>query len=119
MFDHKFKPWEALKIADKIGKAAKVGGFVIQIGAAGYDVWQSEREAHKAQIESERQHAAFVTEIMGHADKIAADARTKLWGIVDPPMDEFLEDSRLPEEEILRADQTRGDATEKLRAIAT
>ena len=69
MFGKKFKPWEAVKIADKIGKAAKVGGFVIQIGGAGYEVWRNEREARKAQVESERQHAAFVTEIMGHADE--------------------------------------------------
>src|SRR5690606_30565213 len=37
VFGHKFKPWQALKIADKLGKAAKVGGFLVQAGAAGYE----------------------------------------------------------------------------------
>lgn len=119
LFDHKFKPWEAVKIADKIGKAAKVGGFVIQIGTAGYEVWKNEREARKAQIESERQHAAFVTEIMGHADKISADAREQLWAIIDPPMDEFLAEIQAAQDEILSADQARSEAVYELRAIAT
>lgn len=118
-FGHKFKPWQALKIADKIGKAAKVGGFLIQAGAAGYEVWKSEREARAAQIESERQHAALVTEIMSHADAIAVDARQKLSAIIDPPLDEFLAHIRAAQDEILSADQARGEASTELRAIST
>ncbi len=83
LFGKKFKPWEALKLADRIGKAAKIGGFAIQIGLTGYEVWRGEREARTAQLQDERRHAAFVTEIMGHADKIAADARRQLWQIID------------------------------------
>lgn len=118
LFDHKFKPWEALKIADKIGKAVKYGGFAIQIGAAGYEVWKNEREVRRAQIESERQHAAFVTEIMGNADKIAADARNMLWQVIDPPLDAFLSEIQAAQDEILSADRARGDAANELRAIA-
>jgi hypothetical protein len=118
-FGHKFKPWQALKIADKIGKTAKVGGFVIQIGLAGYEVLKNEREARQAQIESDRQHSALVTEIMGHADKIATSARQKLWAIVDPPMDELLTDLQVAQDLILSADQARGEAGIELRAIAT
>ncbi|MBX3077961.1 MAG: 50S ribosome-binding GTPase [Cryobacterium sp.] len=116
-FNHKFKPWQALKIADKIGKAAKVGGFVIQVGVAGYDVWKNEREARNAQIESERQHAALVTEIMGHADVIAANARQQLWAIIDPPMDEFIAEIQAAQDEILSADQARDETATELRAI--
>jgi hypothetical protein len=119
LFGVKFKPWGALKIADKIGKAAKIGGFAIQIGLAGYEVWKDEREARKTQIESERQHAAFVTEIMGHADKIAADARRQLWEIIDPPMDAFLAKIDAAQAEILGADLARGIAARELSAIAS
>ena len=119
LFGKKFKPWEALKIADKIGKAAKVGGFAIQAGLAGYEVWKDEREARKAQIESERQHAAFVTEIMGHADKIAANARKQLWDAIDPPMDAFLAEIQAAQDEILGADLVRGAAARELTAIAS
>lgn len=117
-FGHKFKPWQALKIADKIGKAAKVGGFVLQAGIAGYEVWNSEREARQAQRDSERQHSALTTEIMGHADAIAADARRQLWTIIDPPMRAVLSDLRDAQDLIVNADRARVDATNELRAIA-
>lgn len=119
LFGKKFKPWEALKIADKIGKAAKIGGFVIQLGLAGHEVWQNEREARKAQIESERQHAVLTTEIMGHADKIAADARQQLWEAIDPSMEEFLAGVRDAQDDLLHSDQTRGAAARELSAIAS
>ncbi|WP_327029287.1 50S ribosome-binding GTPase [Micromonospora sp. NBC_01740] len=119
LFGKKFKPWEALKVADNIGKAAKIGGFAIQIGLAGYEVWKGEREVRRAQLESERQHAAFVTEIMGHADKIAADARRQLWEIIDPPMDVFLAGVEAAQDEVLGADLARGNAARELSAIAS
>ncbi|WP_374460247.1 GTPase [Microbacterium sp.] len=117
-FGYKFKPWQALKIADKIGKAAKVGGFVISAGTAGYEVWKNEREARAAQIQSERQHSALVTEIMGHADKIAYDARRELAAIIDPPLDDLLDEIRAAQDEILGADRARTSAADELRAIA-
>lgn len=117
-FGYKFKPWQALKIADKIGKAAKVGGFVISAGTAGYEVWKNEREARAAQIQSERQHSALVTEIMGHADKIAYEARRELATIIDPPLDDLLDEIRAAQDEILSADQARTSAADELRAIA-
>jgi len=118
-FGYKFKPWQALKIADKIGKAAKVGGFVISAGTAGYEVWKNEREARAAQIQSERQHSALVTEIMGHADKIASDARRELAAIIDPPLDKLLDEIRVSQDQILNAETTRASAAGELREIAT
>lgn len=117
-FGHKFKPWQAIKIADKIGKAAKVGGFLIQAGTAGYEVWKNEHEARTAQIQSERQHSALVTEIMGHADKIASDARRELSAIIDPRLDQLLDEIRAAQDEILNAEHARGVAADELRAIA-
>lgn len=117
-FGHKFKPWQAIKIADKIGKAAKVGGFLIQAGTAGYEVWKNEHEARTAQIQSERQHSALVTEIMGHADKIASDARRELSAIIDPRLDQLLDEIRAAQDEILHADASRSSAADELRAIA-
>ncbi len=117
-FGYKFKPWQALKIADKIGKAAKVGGFVISAGTAGYEVWKNEREARAAQVQSERQHSALVTEIMGHADTIASDARHELATIIDPPLDKLLDEIRVSQEQILNAERTRTSTAGELRAIA-
>jgi hypothetical protein len=119
LFGKKFKPWEALKIADGIGKAAKIGGFAVQIGLTGYEVWKGEREARKAQIEGERQHAALVTEIMGRADEITAGARRQLWEIIDPPINAFLTEVQAAQDEIIGADRARGSAARELDAIAS
>ncbi|MBH0009572.1 GTPase [Salinibacterium sp. SWN1162] len=119
VFGKKFKPWEALKVADKIGKAAKFGGFAIQIGFAGYEVLKDDRAARSAQIESERQHSAFVTEIMGLAEKIAADAREQLWEMITPPMDAFISDIQATQDEILGASESRGTASRELGLIAS
>lgn len=118
-FGYKFKPWQAVKIADKIGKAAKVGGFVISAGTAGYEVWKNEREARAAQIQSERQHSALVTEIMGHADKIASDARRELAAIIDPPLNKLLDEIRASQDQILNTESTRTSAAGELQEIAT
>lgn len=117
-FGHKFKPWQAIKIADKIGKAAKAGGFLIQAGTAAYQVWKNEHEARTAQIQSERQHSALVTEIMGHADKIASDARRELAAIIDPRLDQLLDEIRVAQDEILNAEQARAAASNALQMIA-
>ncbi len=117
-FGKKFQPWEAIKIADKIGKAVKWGGVFLQVAAAGYEVWRNEREARKELRESERQHSAFVTEIMGHADRIAAEARRQLGAIIDPPLEQFLAEIDAAQAEILGADRARGAASNELEAIA-
>ncbi len=117
-FGKKFQPWEAIKIADKVGKAVKWGGVFVQVAASGYEVWRDERETRKELRESERQHSAFVTEIMGHADRIASDARKKLHSIIDPPLEEFLAQIDAAQAEILGADQVRNAASAELKAIA-
>lgn len=117
-FGAKFKPWQAVKIANTIGKAARVAGFAIQAGSAIHDVYANEREARRVQLESERLHRAFVTEIMGHADEIAADARRSLWESIDPPMNEFLAEVTARQEAILRGENIRIGSAAEIDAIA-
>ncbi len=118
VFDKKFAPWEAVKIADKIGKAVKVAGFVVQIGSAGYEIWRDEREARRTQVAGDRQHAAFVTEIMGHADRISANARSQLASVVDPRMEALIDGIRAAQESIIGADEARSDAGREIAAIS-
>jgi hypothetical protein len=82
-------------------------------------VWQNEREARKEQIESERQHAVLTTDNMGHADKIAADARQQLWKAIYPSMEEFLAGVCEAQGETLQSSHTRGAAAGELSAIAS
>ena len=117
-FGAKFKPWQAVKIANLIGKAAKAAGFLIKIATEVKDVLDNERAAHREQIAAERRHAAFVTEIMGHADQIAADARRQLNGIVHPAMNEFLANVDVLQERILEAGTDRDARSTELTEIA-
>jgi hypothetical protein len=118
-FGAKFKPWQAVKIADTIGKAARVGGFAIQVGAAAYGVWQDERRARAEQVASERQHAALITEIMAHADGIAADARRQLAALTEPIFDQILTPIRAQQEEILKARASRSAGATELASISS
>jgi hypothetical protein len=107
-----------VKIANVIGKAAKAANFALQIGLSAYEVLGDERAAHRAQIEAERRHAAFVTEIMGHADQIANEARRQLSDIVNPSMHEFLDHVDGLRERILEADAERDASSKELTDIA-
>lgn len=73
-FGKKFKPWEAVKAANKIGKVAKVGGVVIGVGLEAYGVFAEERAAVKAEQASVERRRRITQEILAEADGIVADA---------------------------------------------
>ncbi|GAB2461339.1 GTPase domain-containing protein [Xylanimonas ulmi] len=117
-FDHKFKPWQALKIADKIGKAAGVAGFVIPIAVDTFAIVKEERAALDAQRASERLHARLVTEVMANADEIVSKARQQLWSAVDPVLDAILADIASARAEGLASQRDRMSGADALERIA-
>lgn len=119
LFGHKFRPWEAIKIADKIGKLAKGAGFLVQVGTAAYSVIKQERDEMREFREAERVHSAFVTELMSHASRISDFARRKFWEAVEEPMSAYLDALQEAEGVILRADAARSRALEELNRISS
>jgi energy-coupling factor transporter ATP-binding protein EcfA2 len=73
-FGKKFKPWEAVKAADKIGKFAKVGGVAIAVGLEAYGVFADERAAVKAEQARAERRRSIAQEILAQADGIVVDA---------------------------------------------
>lgn len=73
-FGKKFKPWEAVKTANTIGKVAKVGGVAIAVGLEAYGVFADERAAVKAEIARTERRRSITQEILAQADAIVADA---------------------------------------------
>ena len=80
-FGKKFRPWEAVKVADKVGRAAnmagkvaKVGGVVIPIAIEAYAVFADERAAVAAERVRAQRRRSITQEVLGQADGIAADA---------------------------------------------
>jgi small GTP-binding protein len=73
-FGKKFKPWEAARAANNIGKVAKVGGAVIAVGLEAYGVFADERAAVKAENARAERRRNITQEVLGQADAIIADA---------------------------------------------
>ncbi|MET9300702.1 GTPase [Micromonospora aurantiaca] len=80
-FGKKFKPWEAVRVANKVGKVAsiagkvaKVGGVVVTIGLEAYGVVADERAAVKAEQARTERRRSITQEILAQADSIVADA---------------------------------------------
>ena len=109
-FGAKFKPWQAVRIADKIGKAAKVAGFAIQVGVTVASVFTTEINEARAQAARDRRRSAFISELMAMVDEIVSEARTDLKNIVDPPFNDLLAHLDQLRDEIIDADDARGTA---------
>lgn len=117
-FGVKFEPWQAVRWADKIGKAAKVGGFVLNVAIAAGEAYIQQQQEHRAQVEANRRHSAFVTEVMGYVDEISASARRQLSDIIDPPLNDYIAGIDTRQAEILDASAGRSRASGELEAIA-
>ncbi|MEC5181256.1 GTPase [Arthrobacter sp. CG_A4] len=73
-FGKKFKPWEAVKFANKIGRVAKVGGVVISIGLEAYGVVAEERSAVKEEQARTGRRRSITQEVLAQADGIVLGA---------------------------------------------
>lgn len=73
-FGKKFKPWEAVKTANTIGKVGKVGGVAFAVGLEAYGVFADERAAVKAEQARAERRRSITQEILAQADGIVTDA---------------------------------------------
>lgn len=73
-FGKKFKPWEAVRTANKIGKVAKVGGVVVSIGLEAYGVVAEERSAVKVENARAARRRGIIQEVLAEADDIVVEA---------------------------------------------
>jgi hypothetical protein len=73
-FGKKFKPWEAVKTANNIGRVAKVGGAVIAIGVEAYTIVADERAAVQAERARAERRRNLSQEVLAQADGIVASA---------------------------------------------
>nr|WP_304659999.1 GTPase [Arthrobacter sp. zg-Y1116] len=73
-FHKKFKPWEAVRLANNVGKIAKAGNVVFTVGQELYGVVADERSAVKAERERTQRHRDITEQILAQADGIVMDA---------------------------------------------
>lgn len=73
-FGKKFKPWEAVRFANNIGRAARVGNVVITVGQELYGVVADERSAVRAERELIQRRRDITDQVQTHADGVVTDA---------------------------------------------
>jgi signal recognition particle receptor subunit beta len=116
-FGKKFKPWEAVKVANRLGQVAKVGGAVLVVAGETAGVLLEERARvafEKARI---RRRAGLVDEVSRQAEQIATDSLTQVRDLVDPSFRSAY--ARIDEvhREIIAARAGRSELAQELTSI--
>lgn len=116
-FGKKFKPWEAVKTANRLGQVAKVGGAALVVAGETAGVLLEERARVEREKARMRRRAGLVNEISRQADQIATDSLTRVRGLVDPSFRSAY--ARIDEVhgEIVAAQVGRSELTQELVAI--
>ncbi|WP_299575229.1 GTPase domain-containing protein [uncultured Williamsia sp.] len=116
-FGKKFKPWEAVKAANSIGKAAKVGGAVVGVGLEAYGVYAHERAAVKAENARNDRRRSVTQQIMAQAEAIVTDAIDTIGKDLDGIFRPEFQRIDAMAEEIQEAQSTRTDLRDRLVSI--
>ncbi|GAA3673741.1 small GTP-binding protein [Yimella lutea] len=116
-FGKKFKPWEAARTANTIGRAVKVGGAVIAVGSQLYDVYAGERDAVATERARAERRRNITQEVLAQADDISANAlRTVRAGLDETLSPEFQRIDAMADA-IHGARSTRSDHRSRLGSI--
>ena len=116
-FGKKFKPWEAVKTANTIGKVAKVGGVAIAVGLEAYGVFADERAAVKAEHARAERRRSITQEILAQADAIVADALQTVGDDLDDIFKPEFQRIDAMAGEIHGAQSTRTDLRDRLGSV--
>lgn len=116
-FGKKFKPWEAVKTANTIGKVAKVGGVAIAVGLEAYGVLADERAAVKAEQARAERRRSITQEILAQADAIVTDALQAVGEDLDDIFKPEFERIDAMASEIHASRTTRSDLRDRLRSV--
>lgn len=116
-FGKKFKPWEAVKTANTIGKVAKVGGVVIAVGLEAYGVLADERAAVKAEQARAERRRSITQEILAQADVIVTGALNTVREDLDDIFKPEFERIDAMASEINAARTTRSDLRDRLSSV--
>ena len=80
-----FKPWEAVRLANNIGRVLKVVGPAIQIAQAAVEVAAQERAQIAAERHRHQRRQALVAEVQRQPDEITTELRRQVAEAIKPP----------------------------------
>lgn len=116
-FGKKFKPWEAARAANNIGKVAKVGGAVIAVGLEAYGVFVDERAAVKAENARAERRRSITQEILGQTEAIITEALRNVGSDLDAVFKPEFQRIDAMANEIHGSRSTRSDLRDRLNSI--
>lgn len=79
----KFKPYQAVRWANNIGKVAKVGSVVLPVALEAYSVVKEERQEEAATKEKMRRRNALIGGVLAQCDDITRTLLTQVRGELD------------------------------------
>lgn len=90
LLDIKFRPYQAVRWANNIGKVARVGGVILPLALEGYAVVKEERQEEAATKEKMRRRNALVGLVLTQCDDITRTTLTRVRGELDAEFGEAL-----------------------------
>ncbi|QGG41849.1 GTPase [Aeromicrobium yanjiei] len=118
-FGVKFKPWQAARTSNYIGKAAKGAGTAIQVGLVLNDAVFEERRRRELDRARRTRRANMVSEVTTQANLIAADLVDEVRGHLRPLFDRAFADIDAVYGEIISNREDQGALSVELSAIAS
>ena len=116
-FGKKFKPWQAVRTANTIGKVAKVGGVVISIGLEAYGLFAEERAAVKAEQARSQRRRSITQEVLAEADGIVLDALRAIGSTLEETFKPEFERIDAMADEVQGARAMRSGLSGRLRSV--
>lgn len=117
LFDHKFKPFQAVRIANNIGKVMKVAGPALVVGATAYSVFAEERNEMKAEAARQSRRSLLRESIRGQAGSIADRAEAEVRRVVGGAFENSLDEIEQTRAGILKGQQSRSAAQQRIGAL--
>lgn len=113
----KWRPWEAVRMANNIGRAARIAGVSLQVGMAFYGVYAEERR--NIQIESARadRRRMVVAQVMAEAESHIDGMITELRVILDSPFQKAYQEIDAEWDGLASAQGQRSNRRAELQAI--
>lgn len=116
-FGKKFKPWEAVRAANSIGRVAKVGGVALSIGLEAYGLIAEERSAVREEQARAERRRSITHEVLAQADSIVSDALRTVGSNLEATFRPELNRIDAMADEICTARATRSGLLDRLIAI--
>lgn len=115
-FGHKFKPWGAIKTANKLGKAGKFLGPAVSVAGIGLDIYLKRKEDKQRKALKEAKDKYF-SSIITFADSIKRNSLNNLEDYIKNSFDARLEELNNSKIELLKLQESNSKFSEAIQKL--